>query len=60
MQIKFKKQESIVQSLGKKLIKLLLVCLVIIFAIFLLNKVNFPAPKQNIKKDITDEIIKLK
>ena len=60
MQIKFKKQESIGQSLGKKLIKLLLVCLVIIFVIFLLNKINFPAPEKNIEKDITNEIIKLK
>jgi len=60
MQIKFKRQESIGQSLAKKLIKILLVCSVIIFSIFLLNKINFPVPKNNIKKDITNEIIKLK
>ena len=60
MQIKFKKKESIGQSLAKKLIKILLVCSVIIFSIFLLNKINFPVPKNNIKKDITNEIIKLK
>ena len=60
MQIKFKKKESIGQSLAKKLIKILLVCSVIIFSIFLLSKINFPVPKNNIKKDITNEIIKLK
>jgi len=60
MQIKFKKKESIGQSLAKKLIKILLLCSVIIFSIFLLNKINFPVPKNNIKKDITNEIIKLK
>ena len=60
MQIKFKRQESIGQSLVKKLIKILLVCSVIIFSIFLLSKINFPVPKNNIKKDITNEIIKLK
>ena len=60
MQIKFKRQESIGQSLVKKLIKILVVCSIIIFSIFLLNKINFPAPKNNIKKDITNEIIKLK
>tara|TARA_B100001029_G_scaffold35446_1_gene26994 strand:+ start:5096 stop:5284 length:189 start_codon:yes stop_codon:yes gene_type:complete len=60
MQLKFKKQDSIGQSLGKKLIKILLACIAIIFAIFLLNKINFPSPKNDIEKDITNEIIKLK
>jgi len=60
MQIKFKKQESIGQSLLKKLIKVLLFGFVIVFVIFLLNKINFPAPEKNIEKDITNEIIKLK
>tara|TARA_B100000427_G_scaffold309547_1_gene298654 strand:- start:131 stop:313 length:183 start_codon:yes stop_codon:yes gene_type:complete len=60
MQIKFKKQESIGQSLAKKLIKVLVVCSIIIFCIFLLSKINFPFPKNEIKKDITNEIIKLK
>ena len=60
MQIKFKRQQSIGQSLVKKLIKILVVCSIIIFSIFLLSKINFPFPKNNIKKDITNEIIKLK
>ena len=60
MQLKFKKQDSIAQSLGKKLIKILLVCFVFAFVVFLLNKVNFPSPKKSIEKDITNEIIKLK
>ena len=36
-------------------------CLVfIIVVIFLIEKINFPSPKQNYKIDITDEINKLK
>ena len=60
MQLKFRKQEGIGQSVGKKLIKVLLIGLAFTFAVFLLNKINFPAPTKEIKKDITNEIIKLK
>tara|TARA_X000000368_G_scaffold267820_1_gene212175 strand:+ start:71 stop:253 length:183 start_codon:yes stop_codon:yes gene_type:complete len=60
MQLKFHNQSSIGQSIGRKLIKALLVCLFLVFVVFLLDKVNFPSPKKNIKKDITNEIIKLK
>ena len=60
MQLKFRKQASIGQSLAKVLMKIILLCFIIILAIFLLNKVDFPTPKQNIKEDITNETIKLK
>ena len=60
MQLKFKREESIGQSLGKKLIKIVIICLIITAGIFLLDKINFPAPEKDIKKDITNEIIKLK
>ena len=60
MQLKFKREESIGQSLGKKLIKIVIICLIIIAGIFLLDRINFPAPEKDIKKDITNEIIKLK
>ena len=60
MQLKFHNQSSIGQTIGRKLIKVLLVCLFLVFVVFLLDKVNFPSPKKNIKKDITNEIIKLK
>ena len=32
----------------------------VLFAIFLLEKINFPAPKEKIKIDISNEINKLK
>ncbi len=60
MQLKFKREESIGQSLGKKLIKIVIICLIITAGIFLLDRFNFPAPEEDIKKDITNEIIKLK
>ena len=60
MQLKFTKQNSIKQTMAKRLIKFLLLIVIFTFAIFLLDKINFPYPKENINKDITNEIIKLK
>ena len=60
MQLKFNQRKTIGQSLMSKLIKVVIICLLFTLAIFLLEKFNFPSPKQNIKKDITNEIIKLK
>ena len=60
MQLKFKRQQSIGQSITKQIIKFLLVIIFVLFAIFLLEKINFPAPKEKIKIDISNEINKLK
>tara|TARA_B100000214_G_C23727740_1_gene517333 strand:+ start:54 stop:236 length:183 start_codon:yes stop_codon:yes gene_type:complete len=60
MQLKFKRQQSIGQSITKQIIKILLVIIFVLFAIFLLEKINFPAPKEKIKIDISNEINKLK
>ncbi len=60
MQLKFKRQQSIGQSITKQIIKILLVIMFVLFAIFLLEKINFPAPKDKIKIDISNEINKLK
>ena len=60
MQHKFSRQSSLGESLVKKLIKVLLLCIIATLVIFLLDKVSFPSPEQNIKKDISNEIIKLK
>ena len=60
MQLKFHNQSSIGQSIGRKLIKALLVCLFLVFVVFLLDKVNFPSPKNEINEDVTDKIIKLR
>tara|TARA_X000000368_G_scaffold380158_1_gene335771 strand:- start:986 stop:1174 length:189 start_codon:yes stop_codon:yes gene_type:complete len=60
MQLKFTKQKSLGQSIGMKLIKIIIICLIFTAAIFLIEKINFPYPQKNIEKDITNEINKLK
>ena len=60
MQLKYNRQPSIGSSIGRILIKLILALVFMIVVIFLIEKVNFPSPKQNYKIDITDEINKLK
>ena len=59
MQLKFHSQSSLKQTMIRRLIKLALLCLAFVCLIFLLDKFNFPSPQQEIKKDITNEIIKL-
>ncbi len=60
MQLKFKQRPNVAQIIFRGIIKLtfLLVFLSVLF--FLLEKINFPSPKQNYKIDISNEIIKLK
>ena len=60
MQLKYNRQPSIGSSIGRILIKLVLALVFMIVVIFLIEKINFPSPKQNYKIDITDEINKLK
>ena len=60
MQLKYNRQPSIGSTIGRILIKLILALVFIIVVIFLIEKINFPSPKQNYKIDITDEINKLK
>ena len=60
MQLKYNRQATIGSTIAKKLVKLVFVIIVIIVAIFLIEKINFPSPKQDYKIDITDEIKKLK
>jgi len=60
MQFNYNNRISTKQSLKKKIINFLLCVLALLLVLFLLSKFNFPAPKQEIKKNITNEIIKLK
>ena len=60
MQLKYNRQRNIGSSIGRILVKLVLFLIVIIVAIFLIEKINFPSPEQNYKIDITNEINKLK
>ena len=60
MQYKFTSRQSFKQSLMRTLIKILLVIILFVAAIFVLDKFDFPSPEKKINKEITDEIIKLK
>jgi|TARA_B100001093_G_scaffold519717_1_gene610040 hypothetical protein len=60
MQPKFTSQTSTAQSLVRRLIKILLLLVIFVLAIFVIEKINFPHPNKEIKKDITNETIKLK
>ena len=60
MQLNYNSRFTSRVSTKKKLFKFFLYILAFLFVLFLLSKFNFPAPKQEIKKNITNEIIKLK
>ena len=59
MQLKYNRQPSLGSSIIKTLLKLLLVIVVLIFAIFLIEKISFPNPEKKYQIDITNEIKKL-
>ena len=46
MQLKYNRQSSLGGSIIKNLFKLLLVVVVLIFAIFLIEKISFPSPEK--------------
>ena len=60
MQLKYNRQRNIGSSIGRILIKLVLLSILIIAGIFLIEKINFPSHELNYKIDITNEINKLK
>ena len=60
MQLKYNRSQSIGSSILRILIRMVLILIIIVIGIFLIEKVNFPSPKQNYKIDITNEIKKLK
>tara|TARA_Y100000992_G_scaffold144572_1_gene96016 strand:- start:1051 stop:1230 length:180 start_codon:yes stop_codon:yes gene_type:complete len=57
--MQFIKKTSSRKSILGLVIKITLSLLVVLVAIFLLNKVDFPAPKKEIKKIITNENFKI-
>ena len=59
MQLKYNRQSSLGSSIIKTLFKLLLVVVVLIFAVFLVEKISFPSPEKKYQIDVTDEIKKL-
>ena len=60
MQLKFNPQQSFKQTIFQKLLKLILILAILVVGVFFIEKINFPYPKENIQKNITDEITKLK
>ena len=59
MQLKYNRQPSLGSSIIKTLFKLLLLVVVLIFAIFLIEKISFPSPEKKYQIDVTNEIKKL-
>ncbi len=59
MQLKYNRQPSFTSSLIKNLIRLIIVIIFFIIAIFLIEKINFPSPKKNYNIDVTNDIKKL-
>ena len=59
MQLKYNRQSSLGSSIIKTLFKLLLMVVVLIFAIFLIEKISFPSPEKKYQIDVTNEIKKL-
>ena len=60
MQFNYNSRFSSRVSTKKKIRNFFLYVFAFLLVLFLLSKFNFPAPKQEIKKNITNEIIKLK
>jgi len=59
MQLKYNRSQGIGNTIGKLLIKLILVLFILFIGIFLIEKITFPSPNKNYKIDITNEIKKL-
>ena len=59
MQLKYNRQPKIGNTLFRILVKLILVIVVLVFAIFLIEKIKFPSPEKKFQIDVTNEIKKL-
>ena len=59
MQLKYNRQSSFGSTIIKTLIKLLLVIIIFILALFLIEKINFPSPNKNYDIDVSNDIKKL-
>ena len=57
--MQFTRKTSLSKSMTGLLIKLILILSVFIGIIFLLNKIDFPAPKKTIEKIISNENFKI-
>ena len=53
MQLKYNRRPSIGSSIIKTLIKLMLVIIIFILAIFLIEKISFPSPEKKYQIDVS-------
>jgi len=60
MQFNYNRPFRSKSSVKSKILKYSLYILAFLLALFLLSKFNFPSPEREIKKNINNEIIKLK
>ena len=54
-----KKTRGSTSSIIKLLIKIILICLVLLIAVILIDKIDFPSPVKKIEKVITNENFKI-
>ncbi len=59
MQLKYNRQPSFGSTVLKILIRLIILIIVLISAIFLIEKINFPSPQKDFNIDITNDIKRL-
>ena len=59
MQLKYNRQPKIGNTLFRISIKLIFVIVVLVSAIFLIEKIQFPSPEKEYKINVTNEIKKL-
>ena len=59
MQLKYNRQPSLGSSIIKTLLKLLLAIVILIVAIFLIEKISFPSLEKKYQIDVTNELKKL-
>ena len=59
MQLKYNRRPSLGGSIIRIVIKLFLILIVFIIAIFLIEKIKFPSPEKKFNIDITNDIKKL-
>ena len=60
MQLNITSQAAKRRSRNMTIIKFVICVSIFFISLFLIDKFNFPSPKQEIKKNITNDIIKLK
>ena len=60
MQFQRKTRAGGISNLMKIFIKISFVFIILLLTIVLIDKINFPSPENEVKEDVTNQIIKLK